>query len=648
MFRLVSIFFILLAPSLSHAIIPVEHFSKHSEYDNAVISPNGEYLAIEMMSKENKNIVAILRTKDMSLVSYLPPHGKMQPFNPVWVTDKRYVVELGEKLPYLDYLVSNGELVAANADGKNKKILIRNQYGVIDGQNKFANDLIGFAEVLHILPEEPNHILISFRPFGFTSKDKNTQVYKLSIKTAKARKVVTSPSKEADFVTTPNGEISYSFGFQSIDGGKFSIVHKREKGKWHQLSDYKSSASHIKVLSALENPDEIYIREKHTNATNKIYKYNTKTEHRKLIFKHPEVNPSSYTYDRKTNELLAIHFDPGYPDVFIVNPDNKLTKWYQALFPAFGGQRIKITSSTDDGSLLVIHVTGASEPGQFHLFDTKTKSLRYILNAKKWLNTKDLAITKPYSFKTRDGQLTHGYITLPKGKKESNLPMVVVPHGGPHTRDYWQYDDDIQFIASRGYAVLQVNFRGSAGYGYGFGLQGDKNWGTKIQYDIIDATKWAIDQGYANKRKICLFGGSFGGYSALMAPTIDQGLYQCAVGLAGVYDLELMWKTADTGKTLFGENYLRQAIGKDKEKMRENSPLHNIDKLTIPVFLAHGGKDWRVDVKHYKKMVKALKDKNHPHETMLAKKEGHGFYKEKNRREFFNRLEKFLAKHIGN
>lgn len=225
---------------------------------------------------------------------------------------------------------------------------------------------------------------------------------------------------------------------------------------------------------------------------------------------------------------------------------------------------------------------------------------------------------------------------------------MVFPHGGPASRDYWEYNAEAQFLANRGYAVLQVNFTGSTGYGKGFEEAGYRHWGDLIMEDIIDGTQWMIDIGVANKSKVCIMGVSFGGYSALMAPTIEPDLYKCAVSIVGVSDLELMWEEGDINETVFGRNYLMDAIGKDENELKMFSPVNRAHLLKAPVLLMQGGEDERVPEIHYEAMIDTLKKQNHSYETFYRANEGHGFYNEKNRIEYLKAIEKFLAKYIGN
>lgn len=295
----------------------------------------------------------------------------------------------------------------------------------------------------------------------------------------------------------------------------------------------------------------------------------------------------------------------------------------------------------------MLHVSADKEPGQFHLFDTEKKKLRFILQAKPWMSSEQLANTEPFKFKASDDLVIHGYLTQPNNAKDK-LPLIVYPHGGPHgPRDYWQYQDEVQLLASRGYAVLQVNFRGSGGYGDAFERLGYRHWGDRIQRDIIEATEWAIVNKDIDSTRICTFGASFGGYSALMSPTLKPELFQCAVGYAGLYDLGLWRKDSDVKKRGLGEAYLNKVIGNDQKQLNLFSPAQQANALKIPVLLIHGEQDERTPISQFYAMKKSLRNAKNPADTLVIDDEGHGFYKQKNRHILYDKLLTFLDKHIG-
>jgi dipeptidyl aminopeptidase/acylaminoacyl peptidase len=259
-----------------------------------------------------------------------------------------------------------------------------------------------------------------------------------------------------------------------------------------------------------------------------------------------------------------------------------------------------------------------------------------------------MAERRPLRFKASDGAELEAILTVPRGQELANLPMVLLPHGGPHgVSDDWFFDDGAQFLASRGYLVLQVNYRGSGGRGHNFMTAGYLKWGTRIQQDLIDGVKWAEAEHYADPKRVCVYGASFGGYSAMMTAIRAPDLFKCAVGYAGIYDLKMMYDKGDIQEKKTGRSYLQTVIGRDDADLDANSPDKLADKLQVPVLLVHGEDDQRAPFAQAKAMRAALDVAHKPYEWMSKPGEGHGFYKEQNNIEFYTRLQTFIAKYIG-
>ena len=243
----------------------------------------------------------------------------------------------------------------------------------------------------------------------------------------------------------------------------------------------------------------------------------------------------------------------------------------------------------------------------------------------------------------------HGYLTLPQGSDGKNLPMIMHPHGGPWARDGWGFNPEIQFLANRGYAVLQVNFRGSTGFGMDHLQSSYKQWGQAMQNDITDAVRWAVNEGVADKDRVCIYGASYGGYAAMAGLTYTPELYKCGINYVGVTDIPLLFKTAPDAWAS-GLDQMKEMVGdpkKEKEFLEEWSPSNHADKIKVPVFMAYGLQDPRVNIRHARVMEDAMQDNGVTYELMIKKDEGHGFRKEENQYDFYGRVESFLAENLN-
>jgi dipeptidyl aminopeptidase/acylaminoacyl peptidase len=285
-------------------------------------------------------------------------------------------------------------------------------------------------------------------------------------------------------------------------------------------------------------------------------------------------------------------------------------------------------------------------PGDFYLFDLATRNAQLIAHAQPWVDPRRIRPMEPIQVTARDGVVMHGFLTTPAGVKP--YPLVVLPHGGPHgIHDAWGYNPEVQLLASRGYAVLQINYRGSGGYGSGFEHLGYRQWGLSMQDDITDATHWAINQGYADAHRVCIYGASYGGYAALEGAVREPDLYRCAAGYAGVYDLRVQMDKSDTQESDMGTAYLHLVLGTDRDDLLNRSPLGGVGKIKADVLLIHGESDPRVPFKNFQEFTRALDQNGKHYETEVEAGEGHGFFVPEHREAAYRTLLDFLARNTA-
>jgi dipeptidyl aminopeptidase/acylaminoacyl peptidase len=347
------------------------------------------------------------------------------------------------------------------------------------------------------------------------------------------------------------------------------------------------------------------------------------------------------------NEPFAVYSNAPKPSIQYLDPTSEWAKLHAGMMKQFAGNLMWFDDFSRDNNKVLVQVDGDRNPGQYYLLDRTKNSIGKILDNYEGVDPAKLAQMRVIEFPTSDGLKLSAMLTLPVTGAAPH-PLVVLSHGGPFgISDVWGFDTDVQFLANRGYAVLQVNFRGSGGRGENFERSGYKQWGGKIMDDIAAGVRYTIEQNLVDKDRICTFGASFGGYAALMNPIRHPDLYKCAIGYVGVYDIGYMATKGDIDNTKRGRYYVETAVGTDEAKTRAESPVHNVDKLKIPVMLIAGKDDQRVPIAHFNVMESALKKAGRPAETLVKDAEGHGFYKEENRIELYEKMEAFLDKHIG-
>jgi dipeptidyl aminopeptidase/acylaminoacyl peptidase len=359
------------------------------------------------------------------------------------------------------------------------------------------------------------------------------------------------------------------------------------------------------------------------------------------------------------HDLTALHFNSGSGDLVgaYYEADRLNTHWFnpksQSLAArvdqALPGLAKFPVGETEDGSKTVYFAYSDRMPGAYYLFDPAQNRLDHIADAAPWIKPEAMAEMRPVNYSARDGLTIHGYLTLPQGKEQKGLPFIVLPHGGPWARDTWEFDREAQFLANRGYAVLQPNYRSSTGYGLRFITAGYKQYGLKIQDDITDGVQWAIREGIADPKRIAIFGCSFGGYATMVGLTQTPELYRCGINYAGVTDLNRQLRYTTLRSSKRAQPFGRMAIGdyrKEKDLLKEVSPLSHVANIQAPVMLIYGGQDRVVDIEQGRRLEKELKAKKKTYEFVYEPTEGHGFTTPTNVFKLYNRIDAFLRKHM--
>ena len=302
-----------------------------------------------------------------------------------------------------------------------------------------------------------------------------------------------------------------------------------------------------------------------------------------------------------------------------------------------------------DGSKIIYLSTSDRDSGVYYLFDRQTQKVNELAVIKPGIDPDRMAAMKAVTFPARDGLTLHGYLTLPRGRPAKNLPLILHPHGGPFgIRDEWNYNDEVQFYANRGFAVLQVNYRGSGGYGRAYEAAGFKKWGLEMQDDLSDGVKWCIAQGIADPARVVISGASYGGYATMAGLTLTPELYCAGINYVGVTDIELLIPREAPPDRMYWRN---TRLGKlsdpaDKKRLYDTSPVHFADRINVPLLMAYGKNDPRVHIDHGFDMERALKKASKSYEMIIEADEGHGFRKEESRIAFFEKVDVFLKKNV--
>ncbi|MFY0186207.1 alpha/beta hydrolase family protein [Stenotrophomonas sp. PUT21] len=635
---------VLLAMTGHAGAVDLEHYLRRDAFTDIKISPTGEFYAATI-PMEDRTGLAIMRRNDGKLVgSFVPPRNNhANDFD--WVNDQRVLIGLAEKFGSLDEPQPTGELFGINADGGRGELLIGYRVqGNGPGtriQPKKVEAVAAF--VIDALPDQDRRVLVKVMPF---SADPFTSAERLDVNSGKRTPVARSPVQRADFVADGKGEVRFADGAGADNVNK--LYYREGAGAaWKMINDQGVSQRIERALGFSEDGALAYLLVEQPSGPDAIVSWNPATDERRELLRDAVVDPAKVIYKRGTSIPIGALYLGDRPRTRFFDETSADARLQRSLEQAFGGQAVFITSSSRDGRLAMVQVWSGSNPGDFYVFDTQAKKADLVVSRSQWVDPESAAVVQPIALKARDGLPLHGFVTRAKGSEGKRLPMVVMPHGGPFfVYDDGAYDRESQLLAAAGYAVLQVNFRGSSNYGRMHAHAGGREWGGKMQDDLTDATRWAVAEGIADSAKICMYGASYGGYAALMGVAKEPSLYQCAAGYVGVYDLPIMFTTGDIQRRGSGETYLKEWIG-DRTQVGAVSPVNLADRIKVPVFLAAGGEDERAPILHTKRMEAALKKAGVPVEALYYPTEGHGFYTDAHRREYYTRLLAFLSNSLG-
>jgi dipeptidyl aminopeptidase/acylaminoacyl peptidase len=626
------------------AEVEVDAFVKKDRFETIKISPTGEYYAATV-PVEDKTALAIMRRADNKLTATFQLGKNTHVENFWWVNPERVLISIAEKFGEMDQPRLTGELYAINADGSRPDLLVGQRVqGAGLGtkiQPKKVERIAAF--LVDDLPADDKRVVISVMPF---SGDPYTRAEEMDVYTGRRNQVARAPVRNAEFSTDNRGVVRFAHGAGTdlID----KLYYRAGNGaEWKLINDEAASDRVERPIGFSGDDKTAYLLVEQDKGPDAIVAMDVASGERKEVLRDDNTDPMRILYRPGTSLAVGAMYMDGKPRTAFFDNASAEARLYRSLEAAFKGESPYITSSTADGKLTLVQTGSDRNPGDFYVFDTVAKKAAYLISRRDWFDPAQMAEQRPIALNARDGLALNAYLTVPNGSEGKRLPLVMMPHGGPFgIYDTWRFDTDAQLLAAAGYAVLQVNFRGSGNHGRAFRKAGAREWGGKMQDDVTDATRWAIEQGIADPKRICIFGGSYGGYAALMGVAKEPDLYKCAIGYIGVYDLPTMHSHGDIQQRGSGETFLREWIG-DKAELGAVSPNRIADRIKAPVFLAAGGEDQRAPIEHSRMMEKALKSAGVPVETLYYPTEGHGFYVDANRKEFYTRLLGFLNRHIG-
>ncbi len=431
------------------------------------------------------------------------------------------------------------------------------------------------------------------------------------------------------------------------DSGHDLLIRDSAEGEWRTVINWDADdALTSGALSFTRDGQSLYLIDSRDVNAGRLLKLNLTTNETSVLAEDAQYDVNNVMIHPDTYEIQAVAFDKDRVEWQIL--DSSIGLDFDRIGDIHQGD-FSIVGRDDNDNTWVVAFTVDNGPVPFYVYDRKSQSADFLFDNQPDLANYTLAHMQPVAITARDGLALHAYLTLPADVEPKNLPMVLNVHGGPWARDSWGYDPEAQWFANRGYACLQVNYRGSTGYGKTFLNAGNKEWGGKMHDDLVDCVNWAIEQGIADAQKVAIYGGSYGGYAALAGATFTPDLFRCAVDIVGPSNLITLIRTIppywSTGLSMFYERVGNPDTAEDFLKSR--SPLFHVDQIKIPMLIAQGANDPRVKQAESEQIVDAMKKKGINYEYLLFPDEGHGFAKPENRIKFYTAAEKFLATYLG-
>ena len=647
------------ASAVETAVPSVQAFFSYAQISDVQISPDGKYLAMvvaDSKTGENRKGLAVLSLESHKITASFHTIGDQDIGQYWWANDQRLLIATAIQTGSLDSPLSDGKLFGINVDGSQLQQLM----GILPGNpESFTHigahpQLLFFIRMLYIPPNDAKQVIVqAVSDTGF--RNQPDQAYSLDIYQGTLRNVAQSPAANGTLLADNSGVVRLASGSNTLTGtAKFFYRSSGDTLNWKDLSslygDDDPAMTPLGPLGFGSDNHTVYWLGRTPTTTVGLYALDPDTLKTTLLYGDQDfdLNNVTWSFDwQPTRHVIAVTIMPGLPALRILDSDSPKAQDLASLYAAFPNQMVNITSNTRDGSGMVIYVHSDRNPGSYYLFDAKKSQVSLLFNVLPGIDPKQMADMLPITFKARDGVTLHGYLTLPPGSSGKKLPLILNPHGGPHgIRDEWGWDPEAQFFATHGYAWLQVNYRGSGGYGMQFQDMGYRHWGTTMQSDLADAVQWAIKQGIADPSRVCIYGASYGGYAALENSTLYPGLYKCTVGYVGLYDLTLAGR-ASFGHYASGQRFVDIVLGTDSTVLKAESPVYQVDKILDPLFIIYGGADKTVVPENAREMMSALDKAGKKYDVMYEPNEGHGFAKPEHRFELYTRMLAFFDKYIG-
>lgn len=619
-------------------LLPMNVFFDQQSIESVVISPDGTKVAM-IAPNQGRYSIAV---KDLATGNVtVPVHFKDENIRSVFWKGR-------DRLLFTSAIAGHEVPLLASVDLQGRSVR-----RILEPRRTQDDFSLFFGNLVDRFPESDDHILIS----GFTEehdarrinpsapRNPTPSIYRVNVKTGRRAPVVGLDRGVSAGWFDRNAVQRLT---TELEGATTLFrIRQRNDQPWRTIQSFPAADERWEIAGLLASGDTAYIIDQTTADRGVLRALDVRTgEFTADVFSPPAGMIRRAVMSPKRDRLLGVIYEDVLLRTHWIDPQ------WAAIMNSIQGQfprhLLLVTSIADDEKRFVIRAFSDRDPGQYFLVEMSTAGLRLqaITAARPAIKPEQMSHTLPISYAARDGLKIEGYLTKPLGREKDAVPLLILPHGGPFgIRDTWGFNPEVQFLASRGYAVLQPNFRGSGGYGYAFERAGFSEWGAKMQDDLTDAVKWAIAEGHTGADKVGIIGASYGGYAALAGATFTPDLYRVAINYVGVSDLRLITRYDLIGGSVAGA-WLQRAVGTDPAVLAARSPVEHVAKIQIPTMHAYGRNDPRVKFEHWEVLERELKKHGKVYAALIENEEGHGFEKEETAFGYYGAVERFLAKYF--
>ncbi len=625
---------------------PVEAFARMPKFANLVVSPDGKYFAAKMelggiytvtifeIQGNELKLTYQARTEDEVGVRWID-----------WASPTRLLVSLGKAYRRSGTPVTETRLLAINFDGSKPMNMMKRRrsksgYG---GQSFIQIQ----DRVLDFLPNDPEYVLMAYNEDNI----RKPRAYRVNIHNARDSVVQAGRDDVWSWGTDRQGNVRYGYGTK--DENWHYMVRDVDNKNWRSLVTGRlGSGKEFTIMGFTNDPNVMVVRSNHENGKNAIYEYDLRVNSfTRKIYGRSDVDVNGVLWNKKNWTVRRVWYILDGVQYKWFDPVGEAT--YRTIQKSLPGYNIGISDTDANDNVWIVHAGKEYAHGAYFIYDRLKKSIRALPSDYPELDGVRLSKMIRIDYKARDGLTIPAYVSLPNGMtslaQAKNLPFVIMPHGGPTSRDFLSFDPYVQLFTDRGYGVLQMNFRGSSGYGGAFEEAGNGEWGGKMQDDVTDGVNHIIAKGIANRNRICIVGGSYGGYAALMGAVKTPDLYACAVGFNGVYDLRKMIKDTlyyiDNGSRDYWETKIGGSLS-DSAYLDSISPIKRTNEIRIPILVAASDDDRVVRSSQTESMASAMKRSGVTYKHLEMEDGGHSLRTTKSRLAFMKELDSFLAQHL--